>query len=162
MKYQPPSFCIQKVKAGKETPCSLHTLLLLAGSPPWGSTPHPLWFLQLLPDPHLASVTPVLVADLALWWRALASPAGYPCCQCYRWKGMERLLWIVACPQGLQSGVQVPSCAHLLHLTSIILLNCLPCGFLSPLLDQEQNALHNSLTMSHKWVRLSRHNKSLI
>lgn len=39
MKYQPPSFCIQKVKAGKETPCSLHTLLLLAGSPPWSSTP---------------------------------------------------------------------------------------------------------------------------
>lgn len=68
----------------------------------------------------------------------------------------------LACPYGLQSGLQVPMCVHFLHFISFLLPTCLPCGFLSPPGDPEENASHNGLTMSHNWVRPSHHNKALI
>lgn len=47
------------------------------------------------------------------------------------------------------------SCLCSLPLISILLFNCLPCGCLSPPPDPEGNISHNSLTMSHNWVRPS-------
>lgn len=88
MKYQPPSFCVQQVKAISEAPCSLHMwLVACCWLTPFEQHSHALQFMQLLPDPHWASLTCVLGADLALRSQALASRAGYPHQQCCRWKG---------------------------------------------------------------------------